>query len=146
MKKANNGVKAEELFEQIILHRYGKTAFLHSLVDTKEIKGMTGTGFARASPSDYLLTVDGVMEYAEVKSCQKRVSFPFSNFTPSQNAAMVRQTAAGGKYNIYIYNITTERWYVVPASLILSLRAADVHSITWEYLEEEHMRWTFGRT
>jgi len=134
--RRNDGSGSEAIFEDRMALG-GKTVFVYSLVDTKQIKGAMGPkGFAKAGPSDYIVTENGNMYYAEVKSSNNATSFSFSNFTPSQNAAMVRQCAAKGQYWIFIHNLITDVWYRVPASEILMVKLTKKSSIKWSEMEE----------
>ena len=134
----NDGSKSEKIFEDKIKANYGRKAFLHRLIDTKAIKGrMKGAGFSAAAPSDYVLTVNGFMVYAEVKSCSDPVSFSFSQFTASQNATMVQQHAANGRYEVYIHNLLLDEWFTIDAVDVLERKAKGIKSMKWT----EMMRW-----
>lgn len=133
----NDGKKSEKLFEDHWKAK-GKKVYVHRFVDTKQIKGrQNGQGFSQAAPSDYLITNAGHMFYAEVKSCSDKISFSFSQFTPSQNACMVRQCAAHGVYMIYIHNLNTDEWFQVNAVEILDRKMLGVKSMKWT----EMQRW-----
>lgn len=134
--KKNTGTKSEKLFESILNDHYGKNVFVERLPDTKSIKGMMGTGFIQGRPSDYLVTENGVMYYAEVKSCQDEVSFPFSNFTKEQEKAMIRQNAAGGEYFIFIHNLLTDTWYKLSARQKIEVEKSGRKSIKWTELNK----------
>lgn len=131
----NDGSMSERLFEEIMKSR-GKSVNVYRLPDTKQIKQEFQHAFVRAAPSDYIVTEDGEMYYAEVKSSSDgRASFTFNHITPSQWAAMVKQRAAGGKYFLFIHNITTETWYKVPANAILRIHDEEKRkSVKWTEL------------
>ena len=135
----NTGKPSEDAFYDAMKVE-GKGTFIHRLADTNEIKGAFMTGFINSNPSDFVLTRNGVMEYAEVKSSSNgKASFSFSQFTPKQNSSMIRQVAAGGRYTVYLHNLVTDRWYAVPAGLILETKTNGRKSLKWT--EIEHLRW-----
>ena len=138
----NNGVDAEKTFVERWETRYGKEVYVEKLTDTKSMRRTTG-GFqvqAPSVPSDYIVTLKGEMWYAEVKSCSNKTSFPFSQFTKSQRAAMVKQRAAGGRYMVYIYNTNTGEWYEVSGPVLLDMeKETNCKSIKWE--EMAGTRW-----
>lgn len=119
----------------------GKKAFLHRVTDTKEANRGKKTNKVKikAQPSDYLLTYEGKMRYAEVKHCSNKTSFPFSNLTISQFNAMTRQRAAGGLYSVFVYNSNTDTWYNISGDRILFCLELKEKSIKWK--EIEHLKW-----
>lgn len=145
MAKRNDGSYSEKEFERIMEQRMKdapKRLFVHRMTDTKSIKQIAGQkSFAKAAPSDYLVTLDGVMFYAEVKSTSEATSFKFSCFTPSQNLAMVKQVAAGGEYNVYVHHLPTDTWYEIPAYNIVVWKQNGFKSIKWDELEV--FKWMF---
>lgn len=130
---ANNGSKSEEEFEKMIETKFGLDAFLYRIADQKELsRGNKLKGVVtRKTPSDYILTMFGAMAYTEIKSCSDAVSFPFSQFTPGQNNAMVRQSKARGLYWIWLHNLTTNHWYWIEGQDILNARAEGKKSLKW---------------
>jgi len=137
----NTGKPSEKFFEGV-LDSLGKRASYFRLVDASEITGRTGkiAESARAQPSDYIVTLDGTTFYAEVKSTQNKTSFPFSLLKPAQWAAGVVVTGARGIYKVYVHNLNTDRWYVVPFTLIKQVKDAGKASIPWEQLKD--YQWT----
>lgn len=133
----NNGSKSEEAFETMIETRFGLEAFLYRIADQKELsRGNKLKGVVtRKTPSDYILTLNGTMAYSEIKSCSNDTSFPFSQFTPGQNNAMVRQDKAGGLYWIWIHNLTTNSWYWITGRDILNARAQGKKSLKWDEIK-----------
>ena len=133
----NDGTKSEELFEGMVKLAY-PDAFLYRIADQKELsRGNKLKGVVtRATPSDYILTIDRDMCYAEVKSCSNETSFPFSQFTPGQNAAMVKQRKAGGRYWIWIHNLLTDTWYFTQGYLVLAARAEGKKSFKWSEMRQ----------
>ena len=142
MKKKNDGTKSQDIFVEKMEGFFGaKNVFIYRLTDTKEIRGAikasggVAKGFAKATPSDFLVTVAGRMGYAEVKSTQNEHSFGFSCFTPGQWAGMKRQVAARGSYNVYVHRLNTDQWYVVSGEAILVSVNLGKKSLKWEDME-----------
>lgn len=129
----NTGKTSEKIWEDYH-RRLGKRAFFFRFVDASEIRGRTGkvATSARSQPSDYILTIDGRTEYAEVKSTGSATSFSFSMIRPSQNAAAKQIITAGGEYVIYIHALKRNQWFRVPYNVI---QAADGKSLKWEQLQ-----------
>jgi penicillin-binding protein-related factor A (putative recombinase) len=136
----NTGTPSQSAFENIIA-QLGKRAYIVRFPDAKEIKGRTGaSGYTVDAPSDYILTINGLMEYAEVKSTVDPVSFSISKIRTSQWNAARKQLAAGGDYWFYIHSLELDRWYRVPAQYLLFYRHTK-KSHKWSELEELHYRW-----
>lgn len=131
----NTGKNSEKIWEGMMKDRYKKQLYLHDLVDTSNIKKSGTSVFVNPAPADYFVTVNGQTFLAEVKSCSGKTSFPFSQFTPSQNAAMLMQSNAGGEYWIFIHRLETNEWYKIPASLILHTRRNGGKSLKWSLIE-----------
>jgi penicillin-binding protein-related factor A (putative recombinase) len=122
---------SETLFEGLFAP-YGKRAYLHKITDTKEVTGLNGRPTkTKKEPSDYIVTFDGIMFYAEVKGSQNETSFPFGNIQPGQLGASRRQLAAGGHYFFYILRNKTGHWHKVPADVIHN---CPKQSMTWAEL------------
>ena len=135
---SNTGTSSEKVFEAKF-KSLGKRAFVYRFPDMKEVRGRTKNGavWMRKQPSDYLVTENGVMYYAEVKSSEAKISFPFSNIKAYQIGAARQQMAASGLYFFFLHRLDTGDWYKVPAELILnsdksSVRWADLDSYRWE--------------
>lgn len=126
----NNGVSSEEAFEKKIQKLHGKDCYLHQMVDSKQARNKV-----KSNPSDWVVTINGVTAYAEVKSCSNETSFPFSNFTKGQMNGMTRQSRAGGKYWIFIHHITTDKWYWIDGYTVLSTIDNGKKSLSWKELE-----------
>lgn len=124
---------AESEFESFF-EVYGKRAYVERLKDTAHVRGASGklAAFKDAQPADYIVTVEGAMFYAEVKSTQHEPSFPFSMIKPVQWAAARRTVSAGGIYRFYIRRESTKRWYSVPANVLIHHTAK---SIRWQEIE-----------
>lgn len=116
---------AEKRFEESV-EKLGKLAYLHRLFDTSDIRAASRReaqkSFAHLpkNPSDYIVTFNGKMFYAEVKGTDTD-SFRLTRIEQSQLAGMIRQTAAGGEYFIFVYQVTTNEWFRLPAKLILEI-------------------------
>lgn len=126
----NNGVSSEEIFEETFQRLYGKSVFLHQMVDSKQARNKV-----KSNPADWVVTCNHDMAYAEVKSCSGETSFPFSNFTKGQLNGMVRQTKAGGLYWIFIHHITTDKWYWIEAKTVLDTIDKGKKSLSWKELK-----------
>lgn len=127
----NNGLASEEAFEKLIEKRYGKKQFIYKIVDTKSAGKIVKSG-----PADWVITIEGTMSWAEVKSCSHDTSFPFKNFTDAQMRGMVRQHAAGGTYKIFIHRVPTDEWFEITPYQILSRIEEGRKSITWKELQQ----------
>jgi len=69
----NTGTDSEDDFELRIKRAYGKRAFIYRVTDSKEVRGRSGkAAFTKAQPSDYIVTIEGKMFYAEVKSSNNK--------------------------------------------------------------------------
>jgi penicillin-binding protein-related factor A (putative recombinase) len=132
----NTGKSSETIFENS--HKMlGKKAFVWRIPDAAEIYGRTGGGrFNRSMPCDYLITVSGKTEYAEVKSTQNLTSFPFNLLKKDQIASAAMIVAAGGSYFIYVHHLISDRWYRIPFALVQAARELGSSSIKWPELEE----------
>ena len=95
-------------------------------------KGRAVADFAK--PSDFLVTLDENIHYAEVKSVQSATSFPFSNLESGQTSAALRQAAVGGDYRFYIFSFGLGDWFVMPASQFALAVAAGKASIKFNTL------------
>lgn len=132
----NTGKPSEQLFESAH-DSLGKRAYYCRLVDAAEVKGRTGRmGHVRPQPSDYVLVVDGVTSFAEVKSTQEKTSFPFSLLRTKQSAAAKMILGAGGSYFVYLHDLTRDRWFKVPYALIQIVKDHGKSSIPWDDLKE----------
>lgn len=91
-----------------------------------------------AKPADYLVTMGGRVRYAEVKSVQGAVSFPFGNIEDGQRSAALRHAAigAGDCYHFFLFSYGTSRWYVMNADVFAATRAKGKKSIKFEELPE----------
>lgn len=131
----NNGKDAEAGWLSIVDRAGGVVERFWDSADLRGRNGGRAVG-AYAQPSDFLLTLHGALEYAEVKSTNKKVSFPFSDIQPAQSSAALRQALVGGPYNFYIYSYFLEKWFVLPCRQYKALVEAGCGSAKFEDLDE----------
>jgi penicillin-binding protein-related factor A (putative recombinase) len=135
----NTGKPSEASFESK-LDALGKRAYYYRIKDAAAIRAITGViGYADETPSDYIIVINGTVEFAEVKSTVDPVRFTMSQMTKGQNAHGVRILAAGGGYNVYIHRLATDQWYCVALSVMQMFKAQGYSSLKWEDLEA--FRW-----
>jgi penicillin-binding protein-related factor A (putative recombinase) len=130
-KKAENDFKAA-------FSRLGKEAVVIRFSDAAEAKVLNGRrAKARAQASDFLVVVRGETFFAEVKSCEEKVSFPHSNIQPHQLTRSRQILLAGGRYYFFIKAEQFDVWYRVPASIVhnaerKSTRWTDIEGYSWD--------------
>jgi penicillin-binding protein-related factor A (putative recombinase) len=131
----SNWKSVEEHFKSFWL---GKESFCFQFHDTRAAMGSTGSKrvFTSPHPSDFLVTHKGDMHYAEVKSSENAVSFPFSNVKPSQWSAARQQVAAGGKYFFYLFSQRNDSWYKIPGSYLVLMFEAGRKSVKWSEITD----------
>lgn len=114
-----------------------KHSFCFEFHDARIAKGTGGSNriFTTSHPADYVVVDDGNMFYAEVKSSQELISFPFSNIKKSQWSAARRTESAKGDYFFFLKNENTQSWYRVPARVLLNVLDSGGKSIRWELLK-----------
>ena len=127
-----NWVDAEDEFESWFT---SKTQFVFAFEDAREVMGARQTRkiFTKGQPADYLVTDNGWVYFAEVKSSQHETSFALSGIQKSQWNAARRVTAAGGMYFFFIRKEPERVWFKVPAAFFISLQDQDIKSVKWEY-------------
>lgn len=125
---------AEEEFESFFK---GKQQFVFKFHDTKAAMGVMGTRNVKTveHPSDYIVTDNGSMYYAEVKSTHNKVSLPFANIQKGQWRAAIRQVAAGGLYFFFVRSEAWKMWYKVPAQVLIEHEKVR-SSIKWSELSD----------
>tara|TARA_R110002072_G_scaffold26966_17_gene88471 strand:+ start:2652 stop:3086 length:435 start_codon:yes stop_codon:yes gene_type:complete len=112
--------QAEKDFESFMNAR-GKKAYVHRLTDTAQAKATGGKkAFVVNQPSDYLGVLDGNTFFGEVKSSANPTSFPYSNIKKTQLAHARRIIAAGGSYLFFIKSFVLDKWYIVPAQVVIN--------------------------
>lgn len=126
---------AQKMFEDAVKKKYGKTAFLHRLPDTSDIRaryqGKTVAHLPK-QPADYHIIAQGQSFYAEVKGTTNKTRFPFSQLEAAQLAGMKKVLAAGGEYVIFVYSFEEKSWYRISAQMILSRKDAGKASLAFK--------------
>lgn len=111
----NTGKDAEKAF----LARMNRAGVVvERFWDQADLRGLNG-GRAVADfpkPSDFLITEDGNIHYAEVKSVQSATSFPFANIERGQRLASLRQVQVGGDYRFYLFSYGLGQWFLMHAT------------------------------
>lgn len=127
-------LEAEEEFESFF---QGKQKFVFKFHDTRMAMGILKTKKVKTTehPSDYIVTDNGLMYYAEVKSTNDKVSLPFGNIQKGQWKAATRQVAAGGLYFFFVRSEAWKTWYKVPAQVLLE-HSKVRQSIKWSELSD----------
>lgn len=122
----NDGVAAEKAFERLI-----GADVLYRFPDQKALTGLNGGRRVGdfPKPSDYLVTKAGATFYAEVKSCQSGVSFPFGDIRPSQKSMALKQAAAGGRFDFYIFSYGKGMWFRMTETVFAEAIASGAKSI-----------------
>lgn len=126
--------QAEKDFEDAF-DQYGKGVFVHRLSDTAQAKATAGKkAFVVAQPSDYLVTLNGVTFFAEVKSTTDPTTFHFANIRKQQLAKSRQIVMAGGTYLFFIKSEELNQWFCVPAAIIHAVDRTK-KSMSWLELE-----------
>jgi penicillin-binding protein-related factor A (putative recombinase) len=86
--------------------------------DAADLRGRNGGRHVGdfPKPSDFLVTEDGLIHYAEVKSTQNAKRFPFSNIEKGQRSSALKQVSVGGAYWFYIFTFGLGEWFLMPAT------------------------------
>ena len=113
----NTGKDAERAFTLRI--KTDPLTVIERFWDQSDLRGLNG---GRAvgdfpKPSDFIVTQHNKIFYAEVKSVQGSVSFPFSNIKRGQSSAALRQAAVDGDYRFYIFSYGLGQWFVMPCDV-----------------------------
>lgn len=132
----NTGNESEKIFELNLKRQHGKRVFIYRVTDSKEIRGLNKSKRikTKAQPSDYVITEEGEMYYAEVKSSKNKTSFPFGNISDEQWRASKRQYMAFGVYYFFLHNLNTNLWYKLPAEILHETKSSGVKSLKWKTL------------
>lgn len=112
---SNTGKSSEEIFEAFIQSQGGYADRLSDLIDAVKQRKV-----ATQKPSDFIVTLKGEIHYAEVKSISEKDRFSFSGIQPSQWRAATHVTRAGGQYFFYLHFVAFNRWFKIPAKVILN--------------------------
>ena len=132
----NTGKPSERRFENALRKLYGVRVHIQEFYDAAYLHGLNGKPVkAPDQPADRLVTLNGQMFYAEIKSVSKGQSFPFNIIKPNQLSAAVLATKAGGTYLFMVHDLQTDTFYKVPASLVLSTKEAGKQSLKWNQME-----------
>lgn len=124
---ANTGKSSEDIFEANVEAQGGFADRLSDLFDAVKQRMVT-----TRKPSDFIVTVQGETWYAEVKSISEKDRFSFQSIQPSQWRSATRVTRAGGKYFFFLHFIAFNRWFKVPAEVLLN---SEKKSLTIRELE-----------
>lgn len=119
--------------------QYGKRAWVHRFSDTAQAIALNGEGaIAPSQPSDFLVVHDGITILAEVKHSADKVSFSHSGIQPKQFACARMSVPAGGNYFFFIKSKALNKWFCVPAAVIVnnkvskSTKWADIMEFEWQ--------------
>ena len=136
----NDGTESEKIFKDK-MKAFGKSVFLYRIPDTKEATrgGKRKTNIMRSTPSDFIITWNSVMAYAEVKSTSNPTLFSFSNFRKDQLAAMRMQIAAGGNYWIFIHCLDQNKWYWIYGQDVIKRIDKNIKSMKWSEMGPEYV-------
>ena len=118
---------SETLFEAYAKAKGNVVIRFNDTADTKEIRA--------AQPADYLLVSDKGISFAEVKET-KKTTFAFSAVRPSQWLHADLVTKKKQKYTFYLLSLSDNKWYHVPASVLLTAKREGRKSIKFEELKE----------
>jgi hypothetical protein len=130
---SNSGKLSESIFVKNIEAQPKAKVF--RLRDASDLFGLNKKKVAIfALPADFIVVGQGKTIFAEVKSTQNKTSFSLDCLTPSQRAACLQVTSCGGDYRIYIHNLCTNTWYIVPGSAYVLYKKSNLKSIKWDDL------------
>lgn len=122
----NTGKNSEDIFQTFM---EGQGAHVYRFEDYAE----ANFGNARqkrkivsSKPSDFITTLHGITAFTEVKSISKGTRFDFSRIEKRQWREAVKVTKAYGRYYFYLHFLESDRWYAVPAALILMMEKKSV--------------------
>lgn len=116
----NDGKESESIFLKVLASQNAFVYRFEDLYDAKR-KGKV----ANRKPCDFLVTHKGKTIYAEVKSTIKN-SFSFSNIQPEQWRTAVKSTASGGLYRFFVHFTSVNRWFSIPASIIIDSKKKSI--------------------
>ena len=138
----NTGRKSEDIFDEAF-QRMGKKAHVHVFTDSAEVRGMNKKAvMVKAQPADRMVTCDGEMFYAEIKSSVSSYDrFDFSLLRPKQSAQATMVLAAGGRYFVFYHHILTDEWFCIPYLMIALVKDQGKSSIPLSTLREQGRLW-----
>lgn len=130
----NDGKEAERAFLDRIRSKGGTV--VERFWDAADLRGING---GRAvgdfpKPSDFLVTQEGQIHYAEVKSTHNPKRFPFADIRPAQRSAALRQVSVGGAYIFYLFSYALGEWFVMPATQFAKALHGGLKSIEFKEL------------
>ena len=130
----NDGKDAERAFLARI--KRSPETVVERFWDQSDLRGINkGRAVADfAKPSDFLVTQDGNIHYAEVKSVQSATSFPFANLEAGQRSAALRQAAVGGDYRFYLFSYGLGEWFIMYADIFATALATGKSSVKFNAL------------
>lgn len=138
MSRPNTGKSSEAAFEASYSER---GAYVYRFEDYAQVNAgrQTRQRIVANKPSDYHITQRGLSFFAEVKSTTKP-TFSFSGIQKGQWIAATEVTAAGGDYYFFIHFLTSNRWYRVPARVILkhpnkSIKESELTLYSWQDID-----------
>lgn len=130
----NDGTAAEKAFVDKI--EAMPDSHVERLRDAKDLVGLNGGRKVGdfPKPSDFLVVLNGLMHFAEVKSTDKVNRFPFSDIRPYQTRTALLMARIGGPYSFYIYSYGRGAWFVMSAKVYAAAVAEGRRSVTFEEL------------
>lgn len=135
----NNGTQAQDDFEDHWKKKPGSHAW--RMRDKKDINGLNGKKIGKpggiaafAQPSDFLVTDEGVLFFAEVKSTSDPKRFNYNQIEPAQRSAASISAACGSPYFFFIYSIARAQWFILTAAQFVADMKAGKSSRTFEEL------------
>lgn len=130
----NDGKDAERAFVARIKAKAG--TIIERFWDQSDLRGINkGRAVADfAKPSDFIVTEDGNIHYAEVKSVQSATSFAFANLEDGQRSAALRQAAVGGDYRFYLFSYGLGQWFIMYADVFAATLATGKSSVKFNAL------------
>ena len=115
----NDGTEAQDIF----VARMGAQPQTHvwRARDKKDLMGINRGRKVAAFPlpADFTVAKQGVLFFAEVKSCSGE-RFPYAQIEPGQRSAASISAACGSPYWFFIFNMNTRQWYQLSARAIRS--------------------------
>lgn len=131
----NDGTEAQDAFVKTVMAK--PRTWVERFRDAKDLRGINGGrpvgDFAK--PSDFLVTENGSLHYAEVKSTQNPRRFRFSQIEDGQRSAALKQAAIGGPYKFYIFSYGTSKWYLMDCQVYADAISQGKSSVLLEDLE-----------
>lgn len=142
MASKNTGKPSEKIFDDYWTLK-GKAAHVFAFTDASKATGQNRrVVHIDAQPADRLVTENGAIHYAEVKSTATEVDrFEFKLLKKTQRAFAKMIRAAGGPYYVYMHFIQTDEWFRIPYDLIEFYRDCGKSSIPKQELVNKGLQW-----